>query len=232
MIQKFTETETPLYYPQCFKMASLQLDTEEYVNVNSLDPLYKFDTHFPDRLGRYKISPETKAPSPSPRANKRGRDRNNARFKTQPITFDEIKEVDEDSVDDSKEGLRHQFAAFSRSMDGLVPGFGRGIIPHPAARDVKDPISAVSTPMTEPRSVNPSSPTVSVVAPAGGNSSFDVVDDAESNTPTDALARLAENHAMDYGNIHPRRKKKHSKTASRSKKQDDEHGGQSLHSNS
>ena len=56
---------------------------------------------------------------------RRSRTRNTARYKTQPITFDEIKEVDEEptSEDAHKAGLKNQFAAFSRSMDGLLPGY-------------------------------------------------------------------------------------------------------------
>lgn len=91
---------------------------------DSMDPLYRWDTHFPERLSRLHMD-ELGPSSPSSvvaRRNRRQRNRNSARFKTQPITFDEIKEVDEDRADDeAKKELKHQFAAFSRSMDGILP---------------------------------------------------------------------------------------------------------------
>ena len=102
------------------------------------DPMFCWDTHFPERLSRLTITPDFTAPcapAPATRArNPRKRiNRNAARFKTQPITFDEIKEVDEESTtaaggasggskpsDETKESLKNQFANFSKSMDGLV----------------------------------------------------------------------------------------------------------------
>ncbi|KAK2149602.1 hypothetical protein LSH36_445g02007 [Paralvinella palmiformis] len=96
-------------------------------DVNGLDPMYHWDTHFPERLSKLHLSPEFSSPV-ARRSRKDRRTRNSARFKTQPITFDEIQEVDEETmtVDDAaklanKEGLKTQFTAFSRSMDGLMP---------------------------------------------------------------------------------------------------------------
>ena len=124
--------------------------THSSITIDSIDPMFHWDTHFPDRYSRHgalNLTPET---SPG-RRQRRGRIRGDSRYKTQPITFDEIQEVDEDgpviakSKDDSKEGLKSQFTAFSRSMDGLVPGLGRqgalseaasrleGRVPSPAA---------------------------------------------------------------------------------------------------
>ena len=94
-------------------------------DCNRIDPLYKWDTHFPERFSRLCVTPDFSGGGAGQRRQKRGRARNAGRFKTQPITFDEIKEVDEEpgTTEDRKEGLKNQFAAFSRSMDGLVPGF-------------------------------------------------------------------------------------------------------------
>jgi hypothetical protein len=99
---------------------------------NTMDPLYRWDTHFPERLSKLHMNDDYPAigqnsspTSSASRRTRRVRNRNCARFKTQPITFDEIKEVDEETVptpDDTKKDLKNQFAAFSRSMDGLLPG--------------------------------------------------------------------------------------------------------------
>ncbi|XP_045197682.2 uncharacterized protein LOC123552248 [Mercenaria mercenaria] len=88
------------------------------------DPLFHFETHFPERLSRLHLNPEYSG-HPVQRKNKRSRARNGARYKTQPVTFDEIQEVDEENIkeEDKTDGLKHQFAAFSKSMDGLVPRF-------------------------------------------------------------------------------------------------------------
>ena len=100
-------------------------------DVNGLDPMYHYDTHFPERMSRLHMAPEF--PSPSARRSKgRMRNRNAARFKTQPITFDEIQEVDEEAApsvsvnifEKTMEGLKYQFTAFSRSMDGILPSLG------------------------------------------------------------------------------------------------------------
>ena len=101
-------------------------------DVNSMDPLYRWDTHFPERLSKLHLNQDNT--SPTARRQRQRRNRNAARFKTQPITFDEIKEVDEESkeskdkdptspeVHDNIKGIKSEFAAFSRSMDGILPG--------------------------------------------------------------------------------------------------------------
>ena len=83
------------------------------------DPLFTFETHFPDRLSRLHLHQEY---SHSVRRNKKAK-RSGARYKTQPVTFDEIQEVDEEpSAEDKRDdGLKVKLQAFSRSMDGLLP---------------------------------------------------------------------------------------------------------------
>ena len=103
------------------------------VDYSVLDPMYKWDVHFPDHISRLTINEDFhhNRSSSQKRRGGRSRARNTNRYKTQPITFDEIKEVDEeksfektDGADDKeKDGLKSQFTAFSRSMDGLVPGY-------------------------------------------------------------------------------------------------------------
>lgn len=88
------------------------------------DPLFHFETHFPERLSRLHLNQPEVASHPVHRKNKKSRAaRQGARYKTQPITFDEIQEVDEDNIkeEDKVVELRTQFAAFSKSMDGLLP---------------------------------------------------------------------------------------------------------------
>merc|ERR1711988_642051 len=65
------------------------------------------------------MSPERRSGGSSRR--QRMRNRSSARFKTQPITFDEIQEVDEDTTpEDPITALKDQFTAFSKSMDGIM----------------------------------------------------------------------------------------------------------------
>ena len=98
--------------------------TEHTGDTNRLDPLYKYDTHYPERITKLSIHHEvtSSASSASPRQRRmRNRAaRNSGRFRTQPITFEEIKEVDEDKETETKENLCSQFTEFSKSLDGLV----------------------------------------------------------------------------------------------------------------
>lgn len=88
------------------------------------DPMYTFDTHFPERLSRLHLHGDL---SGSFRKKKNRAQRSGARYKTQPVTFDEITEVDEEpsasteKKDTDPEQLKGQLQAFSRSMDGLLP---------------------------------------------------------------------------------------------------------------
>ena len=88
-----------------------------------LDPMFYYDARFPtERLSKLHMRTEEPMPATPPgrRSKARSRrDRNAARFKTQPITFDEIKEVDEES-EENKDALKTQFTAFSKSMEALV----------------------------------------------------------------------------------------------------------------
>lgn len=117
------------------------------------DPMYHWDAHFPERLSRLHLNNVDFCPScpaaflllrRSSNGARRPRDRCAGRYKTQPITFDEIAEVDDDDVDaaavtssssvTSQDVERCQEARaasfrgqagsgfFSRSVDGLVVG--------------------------------------------------------------------------------------------------------------
>jgi len=120
------------------------------------DPMFHWDVRFPERLSRLRLTSDlawahqgTCLSPLSRRQQRRARaDRSGAagRYRTQPITFDEIAEVDEDpagqpstdetvsgaavapgdaapSKDTSKVSFIQQMSGFSRSMDGLVTGY-------------------------------------------------------------------------------------------------------------
>ncbi|XP_052810245.1 uncharacterized protein LOC128239189 [Mya arenaria] len=97
------------------------------------DPLFHFETHFPERLSRLHLTPDyptgggggSGGSHPVQRKKKSRAARQGVRYKTQPVTFDEIQEVDEENIKeedktDGHSGLKTSFAAFSKSMDGLV----------------------------------------------------------------------------------------------------------------
>jgi len=108
----------------------------------NIDPMFHWDMHFPERISRLRLNAEFS--SPASRRQRRPRDRCNVRYKTQPITFDEITEVDEDTSGGSsgaaaaavqpaenpevtaemKINFKNTMTGFSRSMDGLVVGSG------------------------------------------------------------------------------------------------------------
>ena len=101
----------------------------------ALDPMFRWGEHFPERLSRLSHhAPELFSPV-ARRQTRRSRDR----YKTQPITFDEITEVDEDTAAAAAKGgtvaplnpnqnQKGQTPGFSRSMDGLTGG-ARGDAP-------------------------------------------------------------------------------------------------------
>lgn len=115
-------------------------------NWSSIDPLYKWDTHFPERYSRLELNPDY--PLAIAVRKKRVRCRNAARFKTQPITFDEIKEVDDEDNDANREGIKSQFQAFSRSMDGLVPSRTPDLMAHNRPAPIEAINPQQSTPST------------------------------------------------------------------------------------
>lgn len=99
------------------------------------DPLFHYETHFPERLSRLHLGNEF-GHSGSFKKLRKTRQRTGSRYKTQPVTFDEITEVDEEPAGSEEKseagsaegpagrsgrGLMGQFQAFSRSMDGLLP---------------------------------------------------------------------------------------------------------------
>ena len=101
------------------KMATLnfnEVTNSAEVETSIKDPMFHWDSHFPERVCRLRAE---EAPAGKRKSRKR-RDRNNARYKTQPITFDEIKEIDEEPID--KDLMR---AAHCHSLEGLgrsLPG--------------------------------------------------------------------------------------------------------------
>lgn len=113
----------------------------------NIDPMFHWDSHFPERISRLRLNAAVELSSPASRRQRRPRDRCAVRYKTQPITFDEITEVeDEDTSGGASSGgataaaavqpenpevtaemkinFKNTMTGFSRSMDGLVAGGG------------------------------------------------------------------------------------------------------------
>ncbi|XP_061193548.1 uncharacterized protein LOC133201766 isoform X2 [Saccostrea echinata] len=89
------------------------------------DPLFHYETHFPERLSRLHLTPDLGPQSPQRRNRRTRSSRQDVRYKTQPVTFDEIQEVDEENVHEEKPSEEiKSMQAFSRSMDGLLPKVG------------------------------------------------------------------------------------------------------------
>lgn len=174
-------------------MATANYDEASHTNPNvgdwnTLDPLYRWDTHFPERLSRlhmhdeFTTSQQSSPSAASARRQRRNRSRNCARFKTQPITFDEIKEVDEEgtAVEEAKKDLKTQFTAFSRSMDGLLPGLpGRKRAPQAATaasqgafdRNVGIPVVPIEAAPASNKAVMPTEESSSNSVPTSCNDS-------------------------------------------------------------
>ncbi|KAL8588478.1 hypothetical protein ACOMHN_054057 [Nucella lapillus] len=115
------------------------------------DPLFHYETHFPESLSRLHLGNEFGHAGSFKKSRKTSRQRAGVRYKTQPVTFDEIKEVDEEPDQEGGGGgggggggegaeggggkpglaLMSQFQAFSRSMDGLLPKIPEQSMHHP-----------------------------------------------------------------------------------------------------
>ncbi|KAF6039780.1 hypothetical protein EB796_001932 [Bugula neritina] len=80
-----------------------------------IDPLYHFSTHYPNKLCTYDTSHSNASAVNSLVKSKISRRRNNSRYKTQPITFDEIKEVEE-PVTPSEENKNTSVASFLKEL--------------------------------------------------------------------------------------------------------------------
>ena len=68
------------------------------------DPLFHYETHFPERLSRLHLSSELSPAGSFKRKRRTRQDRTGVRYKTQPVTFDEIKEVDEEDRNQANQG--------------------------------------------------------------------------------------------------------------------------------
>lgn len=113
-----------------------------------MDPMYNFDTHFPERMSKVHVHGDTFVPPSSQGFRKttkksRANRLNGARYKTQPVTFSEITEVDEEPATPAphttdaaggKAGLVGQLQAFSKSLDGLMAPPKLGLSPLDSAR--------------------------------------------------------------------------------------------------
>lgn len=76
--------------------------------LEQLDPLYHFNTRYTDRLNIIDTGLVIKA-SPERKKSHINKRKNNPRYKTQPITFDEIKEVEEPVATPSEENPHNSF---------------------------------------------------------------------------------------------------------------------------
>ncbi|XP_064610404.1 uncharacterized protein LOC135474749 [Liolophura sinensis] len=117
--------------------------TSSQVKTSVQDPLYHYETHFPEKVSLLHDNPEYPQPFSK---RKKQRPRSGLRYKTQPVTFDEIQEVDEENLEESKkDGLKNQFQQFSRSMDGLLPRAMGGQRPKPTKSKPPKPTLPVPT---------------------------------------------------------------------------------------
>ena len=100
------------------------------------DPLFHYETHFPESFQRLSIE-NNKDNTCKFRGSRRLRRQDGFRYKTQPITFDEITEIDEEAISlmnetdlaDERVSINRcmhiskaacNFEPFSRSIDGLM----------------------------------------------------------------------------------------------------------------
>lgn len=98
---------------------------KEEMGTRVHDPLFHYETHFPERLSRLHLTPDLGPQSPQRRNRRTRSSRQDVRYKTQPVTFDEIQEVDEENIHDENAAEEiKSMQAFSRSMDGLLPKVG------------------------------------------------------------------------------------------------------------